>query len=36
VVLELEGSGDDAKYTIFFERAGKKKLIARYANLETL
>jgi DNA helicase-2/ATP-dependent DNA helicase PcrA len=36
VVLELEGSGDDAKYTIFFERAGKKKLIAKYASLETL
>jgi DNA helicase-2/ATP-dependent DNA helicase PcrA len=36
VVLELEGAGDDAKYTIFFERAGKKKLIAKYASLETL
>ena len=36
VVLELEGEGDDAKFTIFFERAGKKKLIARYATLELL
>ena len=35
VVLELEGEGDDAKFPIFFERAGKKKLIARYATLET-
>ncbi|MEZ5313648.1 MAG: 3'-5' exonuclease [Thermoanaerobaculia bacterium] len=36
VVLDLEGDGDDAKFTVFFERAGKKKLIARYANLETI
>ncbi len=36
VVLELEGEGDDAKFTIFFERAGKKKLVARYATLELL
>ena len=26
--------GDDAKLTIFFERAGKKRLIAKYAALE--
>ena len=36
VVLELEGQGDDAKVTVFFERAGKRKLVARYANLEML
>ncbi|MGH7338483.1 MAG: hypothetical protein ACREI7_12955, partial [Myxococcota bacterium] len=34
VVLEIEGEGDDAKLTVFFERAGKKRLIARYAALE--
>jgi DNA helicase-2/ATP-dependent DNA helicase PcrA len=36
VVLELEGSGDDAKITVFFEKAGKRKLVARFANLEML
>jgi DNA helicase-2/ATP-dependent DNA helicase PcrA len=34
VVLELEGSGDDTKITVFFDRAGKRKLVARYASLE--
>jgi DNA helicase II / ATP-dependent DNA helicase PcrA len=36
VVLELEGLGEEAKITVFFDRAGKRKLIARYANLEVL
>ncbi len=36
VVLELDGQGDEAKITVFFERAGKRKLVARYANLELL
>jgi len=36
VILELEGSGDDAKITVFFDRAGKKKLVARYAGLELI
>jgi DNA helicase II / ATP-dependent DNA helicase PcrA len=36
VVLEFEGAGDDAKITVFFERAGKRKLVARFANLELL
>jgi DNA helicase-2/ATP-dependent DNA helicase PcrA len=36
VVLELEGHGEDAKITVYFEKAGKRKLIARFANLETL
>mgnify|MGYP001566814588 CR=1 FL=1 len=36
VILDLEGDGDNAKFTVFFERAGKRKLIARYANLETI
>lgn len=33
-VLELEGSGDQAKIVVFFDREGRRKLIARYANLE--
>ncbi|HVT61126.1 MAG TPA: UvrD-helicase domain-containing protein [Thermoanaerobaculia bacterium] len=36
VVLELDGQGEEAKITVFFERHGKRKLIARYANLEML
>jgi DNA helicase-2/ATP-dependent DNA helicase PcrA len=36
VVLETHGEGDDARLTVFFERAGKRKLVARYANLEPL
>jgi len=36
VILELEGEGDHAKYTVFFNRAGKRKLLARYADLEPL
>ncbi len=36
VILELEGSGEDAKVTVFFDKAGKRKLIARFANLEML
>jgi DNA helicase-2/ATP-dependent DNA helicase PcrA len=34
VVLEVDGEGDDAKLTVFFDRAGKKRLIAKYASLE--
>ena len=36
VVLEIDGDGDDTKLTVFFEKAGKRRLIARYANLELL
>jgi DNA helicase-2/ATP-dependent DNA helicase PcrA len=36
VVLELEGSGDEGKITVYFQRAGKRKLVARYASLELL
>jgi DNA helicase II / ATP-dependent DNA helicase PcrA len=36
VVMEIEGSGEDAKITVYFDRAGKRKLLARYANLELL
>ncbi len=34
VILDIEGEGDDAKLTVFFDRAGKKRLVARYASLE--
>ncbi len=36
VVLATEGSGEQAKITVFFERAGRKKLLAKYASLELL
>jgi DNA helicase-2/ATP-dependent DNA helicase PcrA len=36
VVLELEGEGDQMKISVFFQSSGKRKLIARYANLELL
>ncbi len=35
-ILEVDGSGDNAKLTVFFERQGKRKLIAKYANLEPI
>ncbi|HVR28291.1 MAG TPA: UvrD-helicase domain-containing protein [Thermoanaerobaculia bacterium] len=34
VVLSVEGQGEAMKLTVFFERDGKRKLIAKYANLE--
>ncbi len=36
VVLEMDGQGDDAKITVFFDKAGKRKLVAKFANLEML
>jgi len=33
VVLQTEGSGPDAKLTVFFDRAGKKKFVAKYVKL---
>jgi len=36
VVIAMEGSGDQQKITVLFDRHGKKKLLARYANLEPL
>jgi DNA helicase-2/ATP-dependent DNA helicase PcrA len=36
VVLELDGQGEDAKITVYFDRTGKRKLVARFANLEML
>jgi DNA helicase-2/ATP-dependent DNA helicase PcrA len=32
-ILSQEGSGDDTRLTVYFDRAGKKKFIARYADL---
>jgi DNA helicase-2/ATP-dependent DNA helicase PcrA len=34
VVLALEGEGEEARITVFFEKSGKRKLVARFANLE--
>ena len=36
VLMELEGAGGNAKLTVFFDRSGKRKLVAKYANLELL
>jgi DNA helicase-2/ATP-dependent DNA helicase PcrA len=36
VVLEIDGEGEDAKLTVFFDRAGKKRLVAKYASLELI
>jgi DNA helicase-2/ATP-dependent DNA helicase PcrA len=36
VILELEGQGEDMRLTVYFEKAGKRKLVARFANLEVL
>ncbi len=33
VILAQEGSGDETRLTVYFDRAGKKKFIARYADL---
>jgi DNA helicase-2/ATP-dependent DNA helicase PcrA len=35
-VLRLEGSGDDLKLTVSFPGVGAKKLVARFAGLETV
>ncbi len=36
VVLALDGEGENAKLTVFFDKAGKRKLIRRYAPLDVL
>jgi len=33
VILIEEGSGDETRLTVYFDRAGKKKFVARYADL---
>ena len=35
-VMAYDGEGETAKITVFFDRAGKRKLVAKYANLEML
>ena len=36
VILRMEGAGGEAKLTVYFERAGTKKFIAKYAKLTLL
>ncbi len=36
VVVSLEGSGESGKLTVYFDRVGKRKLVAKYAGLEVL
>jgi DNA helicase-2/ATP-dependent DNA helicase PcrA len=36
VILRMEGSGENAKLTVYFDRAGTKKFIAKYAKLERI
>jgi DNA helicase-2/ATP-dependent DNA helicase PcrA len=33
VILQQEGTGEEARLTVFFDRAGKKKFVAKFANL---
>jgi DNA helicase II / ATP-dependent DNA helicase PcrA len=33
VILSQEGSGEETRLTVYFDRAGKKKFVARYADL---
>jgi DNA helicase-2/ATP-dependent DNA helicase PcrA len=33
VILGEEGSGEETRLTVYFDRAGKKKFVARYADL---
>ena len=35
-VIATEGKGGDARITVYFPRGGKKRLVARYANLQLL
>ena len=34
--MNFVGEGDSAKTTVFLDRDGKRKLVAKYANLELL
>ena len=34
VILKIEGEGENAKLTVFFDRAGSKKFVAKYAKLQ--
>ncbi|MEM9593833.1 MAG: hypothetical protein AAGD06_06195, partial [Acidobacteriota bacterium] len=35
-VLQIEGKGDSAKLIVYFDGVGRRKLIAKYANLDVL
>ncbi|MDA8019895.1 MAG: UvrD-helicase domain-containing protein [Thermoanaerobaculia bacterium] len=35
-VLQIEGQGDAAKLIVYFDSVGRRKLIAKYANLDVL
>ncbi|MCG8457365.1 MAG: UvrD-helicase domain-containing protein [Holophagales bacterium] len=35
-VMQIEGSGEDARLIVYFEGVGRRKLIVKYANLEIL
>lgn len=35
-VLQIEGKGDSAKLIVYFESVGRRKLIAKYANLDVI
>ncbi len=35
-ILTMEGSGPDAKLTVYFDRMGSKKFIAKYAKLQRI
>ncbi|MEM7353265.1 MAG: UvrD-helicase domain-containing protein [Acidobacteriota bacterium] len=35
-ILNLEGSGDDMRIIVYFDSKGRKKLLAKYAQLEVL
>ena len=34
VVLKVDGEGDNAKITVYFDRSGKRRLLAKYAGLQ--
>ncbi|HEV8629289.1 MAG TPA: UvrD-helicase domain-containing protein [Thermoanaerobaculia bacterium] len=36
VVMEVEGEGPSGRFTVYFDRFGKRKLVAQYAKLEPL
>lgn len=36
LLLDVEGEGENCKLTVYFESVGKRKLVAKYANLQPL
>jgi DNA helicase-2/ATP-dependent DNA helicase PcrA len=35
-VLQIEGSGEDARLIVFFDNVGRRKLLVKYAQLEVV